>query len=125
MPALNDLLTPFGAAFEQGAAWGALLSPWRLAAYHPRSRRGDARFACSQPPLRAAALVCAPRPTGALEAEVEVPGLQAFHMASGVPIKALPGGAWIHRSKEKAKQPGAAARRRGGALQGGGAAPCS
>lgn len=61
MPALNDLLVPFGAAFESGA----------------------------------------------LESDVSIPGLPeqgAFHMASGVPIKALPAGAWLHRTPAQTKE---------------------
>lgn len=61
MPALNDLLTPFGAAYDPGA----------------------------------------------LEADVEIPGVPGqgpFRMASGVTLKALPSGAWVHRAKLKPKQ---------------------
>lgn len=61
VPALNDLLVPFGAAFESGA----------------------------------------------LESQVSIEGLPGqgpFHMASGVPIKALPAGAWLHRTPPKQKE---------------------
>lgn len=65
MPALNDLLTPFGAAYDPGA----------------------------------------------LEADMEVaglPGQGAWQIASGVTVKALPAGAWVHRARLKPK-PGARA----------------
>ncbi|EFN59013.1 hypothetical protein CHLNCDRAFT_33771 [Chlorella variabilis] len=56
VPALNDMLTPYGVAFESGA----------------------------------------------LEVEVHIKGVQGpFHMASGVPLKTLPVGSWMHRADPK------------------------
>lgn len=64
VPALNDLLVPFGAAFEAGA----------------------------------------------LDADVVIEGVQQqFRMASGVTLKALPAGAWVHHAQEKKRSAGAGA----------------
>lgn len=30
-----------------------------------------------------------------------IDGVQSFHMASGVPLKALPAGTWLHRTPAK------------------------
>jgi len=63
VPALNDLLVPFGAAFDAGA----------------------------------------------LDADVHIEGVQQqFRMASGVTLKALPAGAWMHHAQEKKRSAGAA-----------------
>lgn len=64
VPALNDLLVPFGAAYEAGA----------------------------------------------LDADVHIEGIQQqFRMASGVTLKALPAGAWVHHAQEKKRNAGAEA----------------
>ena len=120
VPALNDMLTPYGVAFDAGE-WGAAADA-----------DSDAALCCCCAVASAACGVCVcshqtshpPAPptlsfphfpisttsaaaAGALDIEVSVPGLQGgagWHMASGVPIKAMPAGAWLHHAAPKPKE---------------------